>query len=90
MNLRIGRLGRLLAPAYGQCARCLTPWRFVREHSVSYGAGHGMFVLCEKCWAETSLSDRWSYYRTMLTVQGASAGKTTAVRTAVERDAWPA
>jgi hypothetical protein len=36
---RLGGWSRLLAPGYGWCGRCGTPWRFVRGHDTWYGPG---------------------------------------------------
>lgn len=60
MNVRVGRVGRLVAPSYGQCLRCSTPWRFVEPHVL---APIGRIVLCEKCWGECSVDERLGYYR---------------------------
>lgn len=62
VNLRVGRIGRLLAPGFGACLRCMTPWRFVREHITRYTPSSGCFPLCEKCWAEMTPEQRRTYY----------------------------
>jgi hypothetical protein len=36
MNLRLGSWSRALAPGYGWCLRCKTPWRFVEGHSTPF------------------------------------------------------
>jgi hypothetical protein len=36
VNLRLGRWSRLLAPGYGSCFRCKTPWRFIHVHLTPY------------------------------------------------------
>ena len=60
--MRIGWLGRLLAPNYGCCGRCGTPWLFEKPHCTFHSAKRGCFPLCEKCWAELSIEDRVPYY----------------------------
>lgn len=59
---RLRWLGRLLAPAYGTCGRCGTPWRFVRHRPVPYAPGRSMFVLCVKCWDDTDVVKRIAYH----------------------------
>lgn len=50
---RIGPVAsRLLAPGYGSCGRCRIAWLFVDYHTTNYGAGRGMFPLCEGCWSD--------------------------------------
>lgn len=67
MNLRIGRIGQWLAPAYSVCYRCQTPWKFVRHHSTEYRPGHACFPLCEKCWHDLKTPDRrMPYYRMLV------------------------
>lgn len=66
MNLRIGRIGRLFAPSYGQCLRCKTPWRFVRYHVTDYHPNHGCLPLCEKCWAELTPAQRLPFYQELI------------------------
>jgi hypothetical protein len=67
MNRRIGRIGQLLAPSYGFCKKCKTPWRFVREHTTSYGTrGRGCFPLCQKCWDELTPQTRLPFYRALV------------------------
>ena len=67
LNLRIGRVGQLLAPGWGYCLRCKTPWRFVRWHDTQYGTqGHGCLPLCEKCWAELTPTQRVPFYRELI------------------------
>lgn len=64
MNLRIGPVGKVLAPGYSWCHRCRTPWKFVEAHVTDYLKGRGCFPLCEKCWAELETPDaRLPYYR---------------------------
>ena len=63
MNIRIGRIGHLVAPGYGHCLRCKTPWRFVREHITAYNYSSACFALCEKCWAPLTPDQRLPYYR---------------------------
>lgn len=58
MNLRLGRLGQLIAPSYGYCLRCKTPWRFVDHHTTWYAPSSGCFPLCEKCWAKLQRPER--------------------------------
>lgn len=36
MNYRLGSWSRVLAPGYGWCGRCKTPWRFVQGHPTPY------------------------------------------------------
>ena len=67
MNLRVGRIGKLLAPGWGWCLRCETPWRFVRYHVTDYGdRGHGCLPLCEKCWAEMTPQRRIPFYHCLI------------------------
>ena len=67
MNLRIGRIGRLLAPGYGWCLRCRTPWLFVRWHHTFFGSRcHGCLPLCETCWAELTPAQRLPFYRELI------------------------
>jgi hypothetical protein len=63
--VRIGRFGQLLAPGYGWCKRCKTPWRFVRYHSTSWSAA-GCIALCEGCWAELTPQERLPFYRVLV------------------------
>lgn len=64
MNLRIGRVGKLLAPSYSGCRRCQTPWRFVRHHDTAYAPGRALFALCEKCWqGQKTPQARMIFYR---------------------------
>jgi len=60
--MRIGPLGILLAPGWGTCGRCHTPWKFVDQHTVWPKLSHGYFVLCEKCWDACTPEQRVAYY----------------------------
>lgn len=68
---------RKLAPGYGTCGRCETPWSFTKSHSTTYEwqatrnrrgqleatEKRGMFPLCEDCWQELGTTDeRLPYY----------------------------
>jgi hypothetical protein len=67
MNLRIGRLGQLLAPGYGWCLRCLTPWVFVSYHATDFGhQGKGCLPLCQKCWDELTPEQRLPFYQELI------------------------
>lgn len=52
MNIRVGRIGWLLAPGYSHCGKCETPWKFVRRHTTEIDNSRGCFPLCERCWQE--------------------------------------
>lgn len=62
-NVRLGRWSRALAPAYGVCRQCETPWRFVQPRIVNYGDGRGQFALCVKCWDESTVDERLHAHR---------------------------
>lgn len=65
--MRLGRISRLLAPAYGACFRCHTTWRFVDHHSTMYTTTAGCFPLCEECWQELGTPDRrLPYYEELM------------------------
>lgn len=65
MNLRLGPMGKLLAPGWGDCLRCHTPWKFVHYHTTSWGRS-GCIALCEKCWAELTPQERLPFYRQLV------------------------
>lgn len=62
MNIRIGKISKLMFPDYGQCRRCRTTWNLVAPHVVYYQQGHGLFRLCEKCWQDVAPVDRLPYF----------------------------
>lgn len=70
--MRIGPIGRLLAPGYGQCGRCRTPWKFAPWHHTSYSeptlasCGWGCIALCEKCWAGLTPEQRLPHYERLV------------------------
>jgi hypothetical protein len=67
LNIRVGIIGKLVAPGYGDCGRCRTPWLFVRYHVTKYSNGSGCFPLCQKCWRELGTPEaRLPYYRDLL------------------------
>jgi hypothetical protein len=63
LNVRLGTWSQRLAPGYSWCAHCETPWLFVAHHDTDYRSDRGIFVLCEKCWAEFTPQQRLPYYR---------------------------
>lgn len=63
MNLRIGKISRLVSPGWGSCYRCYTTWNFVKSHITSINHTSGCFPLCEKCWAELSVYERIPFYK---------------------------
>jgi hypothetical protein len=71
MNLRIGRvsprMASLLAPGYGHCLRCKTPWRFVKWHDTPYHNGSGCLPLCQKCWSGLTPEQRLPFYHELIT-----------------------
>ena len=62
MNIRIGKISKILFPDYGQCRRCKTTWNLVNPHDVPYREGQAIFRLCEKCWHEVAPADRLSFF----------------------------
>lgn len=90
MNVRLGRGARVMAPGYGLCHRCQTPWRFVTPHVTRYVEpppyGKGCFPLCEKCWADLDPQMRLPYYEWLFAEwgkDGAEDGEWEACRQAV-------
>lgn len=67
MNLRLGPIGKLLAPGWGDCLRCHTPWKFVHYHTTSWGRT-GCIALCEKCWSELTPQERLPFYRQLIEI----------------------
>jgi hypothetical protein len=65
INLRLGPLSRILAPGFGWCRCCKTPWKFVEGHSTQYTRNSGCFPLCKWCWRDLSPHQRLPYYREM-------------------------
>lgn len=63
LNVRLGTWSQRLAPGYSWCLRCETPWLFIVHHNTDYRSDRGIFVLCEKCWAELAPEQRLPYYR---------------------------
>lgn len=62
MNVRIGKISKILTPSYSGCGRCDTTWAFVDYHNTFYTENNGMFPLCEKCWSELTPEQRLPYY----------------------------
>ena len=56
----------LLIPGYSSCGRCLTPWKFTKEHTTKFTENRGCFPLCEKCWSELTPQERLPYYHDLL------------------------
>lgn len=71
--MRIGRIGKVLAPGWGGCLRCRTPWRFVPHHTTWYTPNRGCFPLCEKCWKELAYPRfRMPFYRELFDSWGSA------------------
>jgi hypothetical protein len=66
VNIRIGRISRLLSPGRGACRRCHTTWRFVKPHHTEYMDWRWCVPLCEKCWSELTPQQRLPYYYDMI------------------------
>lgn len=62
MNIRIGRISKLLSPGTSWCQRCHTTWAFVQPHTVRYNEIRGIFCLCTKCNSELAPADKLPYY----------------------------
>jgi len=54
---------QFLAPAYGSCGRCWTPWKYTKGHCTNFNNGGGGFPLCEDCWRLLTVGERLPYYR---------------------------
>lgn len=81
--MRLGAWSQALAPGFGFCYKCRTPWKFVKPHYTTYEelhpttklpdqtmfllTGRSCFPLCEKCWEETPVEERLPYYAEMFT-----------------------
>lgn len=65
MNIRIGKISKILTPNYSCCRKCSTTWVFVKSHNTMYTNNNGMFPLCEKCWSELIPEQRLSYYKNL-------------------------
>lgn len=60
-------IARLASPAYSVCGRCGAPWNVVEAHTTTIpGTHHGMFPLCEHCWAPLTPKQRLPYYKELL------------------------
>ncbi len=64
LELRPGRSVKWLAPGYGACVQCETPWLFAQPHTTEIIEGSGIFALCEPCWKGLgSALPRMGFYR---------------------------
>jgi len=65
-GLRCGRRGDAKAGRnWGRCGRCETVWAFVEGHSTPYSESSGCFPLCEACWSELTINQRFPYYNAL-------------------------
>lgn len=65
MNIRIGKISKILTPSYSCCEKCNTTWVFVKYHNTMYTNSRGMFPMCEKCWCELIPEQRLPFYRSV-------------------------
>jgi hypothetical protein len=62
VNLRVGRISKVIFPNHASCKKCNTTWGMVKEHVVEMSESAGCFALCEKCWEESNHNERLSLY----------------------------
>ncbi len=57
-----GEFTQMLTPHLSECGRCGVTWEFCISHSTQYEEGRGCFPLCEYCWSDMTVEERWPYY----------------------------
>lgn len=75
INLRIGRISKLIFSNYGYCRKCHTTWNLVENKVVFYNSNSGCFALCQKCWNNSSKDERLHHYKSKMYSWGDSVSK---------------
>lgn len=58
----IGIIAKPFCLGYSSCGHCGRPWPICNEHATMYTWDRGCFPLCEDCWSELTIEERWPYY----------------------------
>jgi len=59
-----GYISEKINPGFSSCSRCRITWNWNKAcgHSVHYSPSSAVFAICETCWNETTMEEKFYYY----------------------------